>query len=252
MLTLRELQTAFCQSVSGVPPSDLLQLIAPDGFDPAARLAIYRNNVVTRLTDTLITAFPVVCELVDRRFFDYAAAAFLRQHLPASGCLSDYGGEFPSFLADFPPAAEPKYLADVARLEWAIHKVLHAAAAPTITLATFGAVTGDLSLLKLRLVPAVRYIASRYPVDRIWIAHQERSTWSRLQLGDDGVRLQISGGRGLTIVDLPASTWEFRARLAGGETLGTAVEKALAVASNFDTPSALAALFGDELVTSLT
>ncbi len=195
VLTLRELQNGFCQSVAAGPPSELLRLIAADGLDLTARLAIYRNNVVTRLTDTLSAAFPVVCALVDRRFFDYAANAFLRQHLPTSGCLSDYGGDFPSFLAEFPPTAEPKYLADVARLEWAIHKVLHAAALPPTTIATLGAQTGDPAQLKLRLVTAVKFIASHYPVDRIWIAHQHESTWAHIRLDDRDVRLQISNAQ---------------------------------------------------------
>lgn len=252
MLTLRELQTSFCQSVAGDSPNELLQLIAADGFDPAARLAIYRNNVVTRLTDTLAAVFPVVCELVDRHFFDYVANAFLIQRLPANGCLGDYGEDFPSFLAAFPPAAEPRYLADVARLEWAIHKVLHAAAAPPITIAALAALTGDPSLIKLRLVPVVKFIASQYPVDRIWIAHQREDTWADIRLNDSGACLQIDSLQRLTIINLSPSTWEFRARLAEGKTLGTAVAMAMAVASDFDPPSALAALFCDELVSGLT
>jgi len=52
---------------------ELLQLIAGDGFDPAARLGIYRNNVITRLTDTLSATYPVVSQIVDARFFAYAA-----------------------------------------------------------------------------------------------------------------------------------------------------------------------------------
>lgn len=252
MLALRELQTSFEQSVTGYAPDQLLQLIAEDGFDAAARLSIYRNNVVTRLTDTLSTAFPVVCKLVDRGFFEYAADAFLRQHLPAGGCLSEYGGNFPSFLAEFPPAAEPKYLPDVARLEWAIHQLRHVAVLPPIAIAALAGMKGDPSLFKLRLTPAVQFIASPYAVDQIWIAHQRDNSWEELQLGSTGVQLQISSVKGLSIVKLPPSTWEFRARLAQGDCLGTAIAMAMAVSSEFDTASALAALFRDELVTGLT
>lgn len=251
MLSLRELQTSFSQAVAGDSSSELLRLIAADGFDPEARLAIYRNNVVTRLTDTLVAAFPVVCELVDRRFFEFAADAFLRHHLPTSGCLIDFGEKFPSFLADFQPAAEPRYLADVARLEWSIHKVLHAAVLPPLAIATLGALTGDPSQVSLRLAPGVHFIASRHAVDRIWIAHQRESTWAQLRLDDGGVCLQISNLQGLAIVGLTPPTWEFRARLAEGESLGTAVAMALAISSAFDPASALAALFGDGLVIGL-
>src|SRR5277367_6244499 len=99
MLTLRELQSDVCQSVIGDASDELLRLIVGDGLDPSARLSIYRNNVVARLTETLRAAYPVVCSLVDRRFFDYAAAEFFRHSLPANGCLGEYGRELPSFLA---------------------------------------------------------------------------------------------------------------------------------------------------------
>lgn len=252
MLTLRELQTGFCDSVAGDVPDELLRLIAGDGFDPAARLSIYRNNVVTRLTDTLSAAYPVVCQLVDRRFFEFAADRFLRRHLPANGCLSEYGEDFSTFLAEFPPAAELKYLEDVARLEWAIHEVRHASATAPIGIEALAAVKGDPSIIKLRLVPAVRFIASPHAIDQIWIAHQPESSSAELRLGNSGVRLQVDGTKGLAIAHLSPSTWEFRARLAANETLGTAIAAALAVAGDFDPPSALAALFSDDFVVGLT
>lgn len=248
MLTLLELQNGFRQSVAGDAPGELLHLIAGDGFDSAARLSIYRNNVAMRLTDTLSVAYPVVCQLVDRPFFEFAADAFLRQNLPVSGCLSDYGGEFPSFLAQFPAAADPKYLADVARLEWAIHQVRHAAALPPLTIGALASMPGDPSKFRLELVPAVQFIASPFAVDRIWVAHQIENSWEDLQLKNTAAQLQIDGRRGLDIVKLSPSTWAFRACIAAGETLGTSVETALAASSDFDTPSALATLFSDDLV----
>lgn len=252
MLTLRELQAGFRQSVTGEPRGELLQLIASDGFDPAARLAVYRNNVVSRITDTLSAAFPVACALVGRGFFDFAADSFLRMHLPTSGCLSDYGRDFPSFLAEFPPAAELEYLPDVARLEWAIHQVRHASASTPIEIAALGATEGDPSLLELHLAPAVQFIASAYAVDQIWIAHQGETFPGELHLANTAVQLQIDGMTGLRIANLAPATWEFRAQLANGQCLGVAIEMAMAVSSHFDPPAALAALFGEALVVGLS
>jgi hypothetical protein len=45
---------------------------------------------------------------------------------PTSACLNDYGQQFAAFLAQFPQAAHLSYLADVARLEWAVNRALHA------------------------------------------------------------------------------------------------------------------------------
>ena len=47
VLSLRELQLAFCRTVVGPPSNELLSLIDGDVFSPDERLSIYRNNVLT-------------------------------------------------------------------------------------------------------------------------------------------------------------------------------------------------------------
>jgi hypothetical protein len=249
---LHELQAGFCQSVVGEAPAELLQLIAGDGFDPAARLGIYRNNVMTRLTNTLNAAYPAVCELVDARFFAYAATEFVRQNLPESGCLSGYGADFPAFLAGFAPAADLHYLADVARLEWAIHEIRQSAVLPPVPIAALAAMRGDPAGFKVRIKPTVRFLASAFAIDRIWIAHQAESRRDGLQLDGAGVWLQVEATEVLRIVQLAPSVWEFRARLAEGASLGSAVSQAFAISAGFEATSALAALFADELVADLS
>lgn len=252
MLRLRDLQEGFCHGIAGEAADELLQLIAGDGFDPAARLCIYRNNVITRLTDTLAAAYPVVSRLVDARFFAYAAASFVGDHLPASGCLSEYGADFPDFLTGFAPAADLKYLPDVAKLEWAIHDVLHATALPPVPIAVLAAMRRDPASFKLRVKPAVKFLASAFAVDRIWIAHQAESKWDALQVDGDRVWLQIDATDVLRIAHLAPSAWEFRARLAEGASLGSAITHALEISTEFDTTSAVAALFADEFVVGVT
>jgi len=251
VLTLRELQAAFCRSVAGQASENLLLMIVGDNFDPAARIAIYRNNVVTRLTDALSATYPVVHNLVERRFFEYAAGAFIQEYPPVAACLSEYGAEFPTFLAEFSPAIEIKYLPDVARLEWIIHELRRVAPPEPIAIAELAGAGGDPSRIMLRLSPVVQFIASPYAIDQIWIAHQKDTAWRALRLGSAGVRLQVSALDGVRIADLSASTWEFRVRLANGEDLGTAAAMAIAVSPDFDLPRALAALFGDGFVVGL-
>ena len=120
MLMLDDVQRSFARALTGSRDADLFALISEEGINPVARFSIYHSNVISRLTAALSSSYPVVCDLVDRRFFDYAADTFIRQTLPASSCLNEYGEEFPSFLETFPPAAEIPYLSDVARLEWHI------------------------------------------------------------------------------------------------------------------------------------
>ncbi len=252
MLTLRELQVGFRQSIAGEAAGTLLELIAGDGFDPADRLGFYRNNVITRLIDSLSATYPVVSQLVDPRFFSYAATEFIGRHLPAGGCLGEYGAEFPAFLAGFAPASELRYLADVAKLEWAIHEVRRAATSPPMPIAALTGMRGDPAQAKLRIKAAARFLSAPYAIDQIWIAHQPDRTWSGLAVSDVRVWLQVEGAAVLRITPLAPSTWAFRDQIARGASLGEAIASALAISPRFDPATALSALFAEELVTGLT
>ena len=96
-----------------------------DGIPPD-RLDIYRNTFVANATRALRLTYPAVHQLVGDEFFEGAAAAFVARHPPRSACFDHYGEPFAAFLAAFPPAASLGYLADVARLEWAVSRAIHA------------------------------------------------------------------------------------------------------------------------------
>lgn len=135
---LRELQIQLRQAVLGGATAEIVAAIQSDGLDPAARIGIYRNHAFATLGASLRGTFPVVCRLVDERFFAYAAHEYLREHPPHSRCLAEYGADFADFLADFEPCKSLPYLADVARFEWALNiaaRVREAAPLPPQVLA---------------------------------------------------------------------------------------------------------------------
>jgi Putative DNA-binding domain len=251
MPTLHDLQSDFRRFLAGDAPGGLLSLIDDAGLEPEARLSIYRNNTLVTLTAALSATFPVVCRLVDHRFFAYAAHAFIQHTLPTSPCLVEYGGDFPAFLANFPPAAGLDYLPDVARLEWAINRVLHTYPEAPIPLTSLLDVQGDPALIRMRMDPATRFVASPYPVDHIWQAHQPGVEPMDVALGRPGVHLEIRRADGLHITPLPPALWTFRSLIGEGATLGAAAEAATALAPDFDLTQALAALFGERLIVQL-
>src|SRR5712692_3733392 len=154
MPTLRELQAMFRHAMFGAEVPPLVEAIAGDGLAPAARLQIYCHHVLTSLTEALQATFPVVCRLVDARFFGYAADTYIRQYPPATPCLFEYGAHFPAFLATFPPCRDLVYLADVARLEWALNVALHAeACAPIDTDALRDMAANDVAQLTFQYDP---------------------------------------------------------------------------------------------------
>jgi len=124
MLALPELQRAFAAAILTEEATPLAGIVKANGIAAERRIQVYRNNSLITLGEALKATFPVVCRLVDERFFDYAARSFIRAHPPRQPRLAEYGDGFADFIGGFAPAQSLPYLADVARLEWAINVAL--------------------------------------------------------------------------------------------------------------------------------
>jgi len=252
MPTLREVQHAFRAALLDDDETATAAIVVGDGLAPSARLAVYRHHVLTTLTAALESVYPVVCRLVDRAFFGWVADRYIRRHPPAGPVLGEFGESFSEFLADFPACAQLPYLADVARLEWALHAAQHAEDAVPLDLRPLAEVPPDaVPRLAFTLDPSLTLLASPWPIDRIWDANQPGAAPDTLvDLAAGRACLQIRGdGDDVRIRGLDPVTHAFRAVLAGGATLGEASAAAAAMAGEFDLTTALQALFAEGLVT---
>jgi hypothetical protein len=192
MPALPELQRGFAAAIFGEGDAPFVDHVR-DGRFPGARLVqIYRNNTFASLTAALEAVYPVVVRLVGDGFFRYAADTYIHAHPSTSGNLHDFGGRFGAFLATFPAAASLPYLPDVARLEWAYHRVFHAADHPPLALAQLAAVPpAQHGQLVFGLHPATRLLESDYPVLRIWQANQPGAADEHVDLDTGGDRLLV-------------------------------------------------------------
>ena len=255
MPALRELQTLFKASLLAGDEEAVIQQIEGDGLDPRARLAVYRHHIFTSLTAVLEAAYPVVCRLVDRRFFAYAADAFIRPHPPTGPCLAEYGAAFPDFLADFPSCQGHPYLPDVARLEWAIHRSSQTLEPAPLDHARLSAVAPlDMPCLRFAMDPTLSYLTSPWPVDTIWRAHQGGGEPEQLvDLDTGGVCLEVRAGGDVAMLRaLEPATYAFRDALARGLTLGEASSLTLESHPSFDLIPAIQGLLDERLFTDFT
>jgi hypothetical protein len=162
-------QSAFASALLDPARAVPEGLLAPDGSPAGRRFSIYRNNVAVSLTEALATAFPVLAKLLGEANFRGLAGLFLRAHPPDSPLLMFYGAEMPGFLAALPQLAHLPYLPDVARLELALRESYHAADAETLGPQAFAALPPErLLAVRPRLHPAVRLVASPWPIHAIW------------------------------------------------------------------------------------
>ncbi|HLG90352.1 MAG TPA: DNA-binding domain-containing protein [Alphaproteobacteria bacterium] len=248
MLPLLELQRDFRRALLEGDATAISDVILPDGLDADKRLDVYRNNVFASLADVLKDTFPAVCRLVDARFFAYAAYEFLRIGPPERACLSAYGAQFARFLADFPPCQHLVYLPDVARLEWLMNVAAHAAdIEPLKPAALAGIDPEDTPRLVFSLHPSFGYLASPWPVDRIWHANRPgKEEDAAIYPAAGSVCLEVSRRAGeIVLRSLDVATFTFRHTLSRGLALHAAADAALGTNHPFDMTKSFADLFHD-------
>ena len=255
MPALRELQASILDAILGDDALPATRHVAGDGLDPEARLQIYRHHVFTTLTAALEVTFPVVCRLVDARFFAYAAHSYIRQHPPAGPCLAGYGATFPAFLAEFPPCRGHAYLPDVARLEWAMNVALHADQTAPLDATCLASIPLEaMPRLILRLDPSLSFVASPWPIDRIWQANQDdHDGGGVVDLDGGGVNLEVRRvGGNVTMCAVSAPRYAFRHALHEGLPMEQAATVALALDPCFDLTREIRQLIEDELPVEFT
>jgi len=251
MPSLERVQRRICAAIVGGADLELLSIIDPDGIASAARLQIYRNHAFLTLSEALKAIYPVVCRLVDERFFAYAAHEFIRGSLPTRPCLVEYGDGFADFLAHFPPCRHLAYLPDVAKLEWAMNEALHAHGETPIdgdALARVPSAEGP--RLVFRVHPSLRLIESPWPIERIWRANQPGAAADEtIELDAGSARLQVHrGGDRVLLSALDPGAFAFVKALAAGAPLLAAAEAALALDPLFDLALRLRILLDEGLL----
>lgn len=238
-LALRDLQKAFAAHLAGDEQSALAAEIRP----AAARLGIHRHHVLDSLALALAATFPTVQAVVGADFFRGLARAFIGRSLPLQPVLAEYGADFPAFIAGQESDHGLPYLADVARLDWALNLAFHASTSDRLIAADLAALPADrLPVLRLALAPGAALVGSSYPLDRIWEASQPGAAADPVDLTSGGVHLLVlRRPDDAAFVTLSAG----EAAFAGGIAEGLSLEEAAGRGdSGFDLSAAFARLLG--------
>jgi len=197
----------------------------------ARGLQAYRANAGALAERALAAAYPTVAQLVGDESFGALARALWFAQPPQRGDIAQWGEGLPAFIAASPQLAEEPYLADVARLDWAVHGAEQAAErGPVVGLARLA--EADPAQLRLRLAAGLALCRSVHPVARIWHAHrstaEDRFAGVReafaLGLGEHA--LVWRDGFQARVEALPAADAQFMQALREGQTLAAALDAA--------------------------
>lgn len=243
MPALHDLQQGIGGAVTGNGDgAAVLPCIVDDGPGAAARLAVYANHYRVTLIDALAATFPVTARLVGCDFFRAAARRHVRETPPRQPVLCEYGADFPDFLAELQETATVPFLADVARLEWAINAAWHAPDPRP-------AYSSDPAALRLH--PSCRLVVSPFAVDDVWQAHQEdEGDLAAIDVHRGPVRLLVGRNPDDTVgwIRLPEAETAFAAGLIEGADLADALTRARAADPAFDAVPFVAALIDSGFV----
>ncbi|WP_026637264.1 DUF692 family protein [Duganella zoogloeoides] len=200
------------------------------------RLALYRGNLAATATKALTAAYPVIAALVGTEFFGALAHAYVRARPSHDGDLNRFGGQLGEFLDDFPHAAQLPYLADMARLEWAVHRAHYAADAEHVTAQQLGELApAQLEAVRLRLHDACVPMRFDWAVVSLWLAHQPEPTNdfpTDMAVQEAGV-VARPGWR-VQVGALGAGGYAALTVLRAGGTFGAALDAAFDVEGDFD------------------
>jgi hypothetical protein len=239
MTRLIELQRAVYRSLVDGDDAPAAAHVVADGI-AAARLGVYRNTFIGSLTAALRLVYPAIYRLVGAPFFERAARRFIEAEPPVSAWLDEYGALFPGFLAGFAPAAALRYLPDVARLEWAVNRALHAKDAEPLDLSRLSAVPArDHGHVALVPHPSVSLVTAEYPVDAIWqaVLAEDDAALAAIDLAAGPVWLMVErNASGVEVLRLAAPEWRFMSEL----TVSRSLQEAIDAAPGIDAASLLA------------
>lgn len=145
---------------------------APARASVAQGVMAYRSNAGALAERALGSAYPTLAALIGAESFAALARHFWHEHPPARGDVAQWGDALPAFIADSEQLAGEPYLADSARLDWAVHAATRAAdVAGAWPPALDALASSDPSQLRLQLAAGAAVVASRWPIVAIWQAH---------------------------------------------------------------------------------
>lgn len=232
MSSLAAQQQDLLSLLFGGPVSDAIQLGAAPAHSMSSRgLKAYKSNGHMLAERALLAAYPVVAQLLGADSAADLARALWHAHPPMRGDLALWGDALPDFLANSPQLQDEPYLADVARVEWALHRCAMAvdAAADPASLAWL--TTEDPAHLGLHLAPGCVVLRSPWPVASMVAAHVH-GTPSFAEVGAElreGVAQDVlvwrQGLRPQFRQALPGEA-DLLERLLAGDAMGRALDQA--------------------------
>ncbi|MDO9238216.1 MAG: putative DNA-binding domain-containing protein [Aquabacterium sp.] len=200
----------------------------------AAGLRAYQLNAQATSQRVLASTYPTMAAMLGTDTLDMLARLLWQTQPPNCGDLGQWGGHLADLLNSHPDLQDWPWLADSARLDWAVHlsERAHDTTVDTDSLQRLGDTAPQ--NLRLHLQPHVHILTSAWPVASLWTAHRLDSPQQ-----EDAARSALQAGSGETAVvwrhdwhgqvqvqGLPAPVAAWMQQVAGEHDLATLLNQA--------------------------
>ncbi len=205
------------------------------GARAARGLEAYRANAEAIAERALGAAFATVQSMLGAEDFARLAREFWQAHPPEHGDLGEWGEALPRWIEAHAGLADWPWLADTARLDFALHRNERAADASPDLASLNRLESTDPADLRIVLMPGTAMIESRWPLVCIHRAHQLQGDAAMAAFAEVRQAIADSHGEAAFVVrqgwrgvvhslDPPTARWT-RELLAGAD-LASALQRA--------------------------
>ena len=186
---LQQFESEFVAAVSGGTVEQhrefLSKIKKKSKISPPFAVEIYRNNTRGARVAALEQIYPACASVVGRSVFRAIAGGFIAEDNYGSADLNTYGGAFHRYLqrllSDQRLPQDVIYLADLARLEYLLHRAYYVDDDPSFDFSEFERMVNDGIDISLHTSHALGLIASGYPLHQIWMANISQRGGSRVK-----------------------------------------------------------------------
>lgn len=250
LTTQRRFATALFDSQNA---SACLETLDGDATRNAQLLGIYRGNAIANASGALRLAYPVCEQVVGAECFNELARQYWRQHPPRDGDLNHYGMSLADFIATHEDLVELPWLADLARLEWALHQAGMASDHHALEFSALAHYSEEnLAGARFEFQTAMHLLESDWPIASLWQQHQADypGEFNLQGLGGE-TAMVFRQGFAAKVFSLPASEAAWLKQLHAGTPLMPALHATAEQYPDFTAGPALQNLFNHTLITAI-
>lgn len=229
--TALDAQAALMAAILSFRPELPAGWVAPTGT--TAPMHAHQGHVRVLAAQVLARAYPSLPRLLGSEPWPLLAQQFWQAHPPTEGHLHVWGQNLPAWLGKQPTLAAWPFLADVARLDWALHtsRLAEPQSVQAHTLAWLADEGSSPDHLVLQLQPALRLVRSpSWPMVGIWqtlaqcphtasdeeLAHRLQAVLAPRAQANTGQQAVVLGfpGAGNPVMSISPEWWAFMQALA--------------------------------------